>query len=153
MKSVAQIYNAAPEQEWIRLEKTPYQSIEFDVTMHHLLKHLPSAGKILDAGGGPGRYSIELCRQGYEVILLDISERCIELAKSKIQSEPKEVRRRLLSFIVGDVQNLSCFDSNHFDAVLCLDPLSYICNEEKRRKTVSNLIRITKPQGMIFVIG
>lgn len=151
MKSVAQIYNADAEREWLRLEKTPYQSIEFDVTMHYLLKHLPSTGKILDAGGGPGRYAIELCRRGYEVSLLDISEGCIEVARSKIQSEPKDVQERLVDFIVGDVRNLTHFESNHFDAVICLDPLSYLCDEKERRETVSNLMRITKPQGIICI--
>ena len=151
MKSVAQIYNENPHGEWRRLEETPFQSIEFHVTMHHLLKYLPDTGKVLDAGGGPGRYSIDLCRRGYEVVLLDISEGCVELAKSAVQSEPVKVRDRLLDFIVGDVRDLSCFESNHFDAVLCLDPLSYICDSGERGSVVSELNRITKSQGIVYI--
>jgi 2-polyprenyl-3-methyl-5-hydroxy-6-metoxy-1,4-benzoquinol methylase len=40
--------------------------------MHFLEKHLPKKGLILDAGGGPGRYTIELARSGYDVVLLDL---------------------------------------------------------------------------------
>ena len=58
--------------EWNRLVMDAYHSLEFLVTMHYLRKHLPETGKVLDAGGGPGRYAIELCRAGYAVILLDI---------------------------------------------------------------------------------
>ena len=61
--------------EWNRLVMDAYHSLEFLVTMHYLRKHLPETGKVLDAGGGPGRYAIELCRAGYAVILLDIDPR------------------------------------------------------------------------------
>jgi 2-polyprenyl-3-methyl-5-hydroxy-6-metoxy-1,4-benzoquinol methylase len=75
MKKVAEAYNKNKEREWQRLTKDPYHSLEFTVIMHYLWKHLPPSGKILDAGGGPGRYSLELCRAGYEVVLLDISSK------------------------------------------------------------------------------
>ncbi len=39
--------------------------------------------KILDAGGGPGRYTIDLAKQGYHMTLLDISDKELELAKRK----------------------------------------------------------------------
>ena len=58
--------------EWNRLVMDAYHSLEFLLMMHYLRKYLPETGKILDAGGGPGRYAIELCRAGYAVILLDI---------------------------------------------------------------------------------
>lgn len=61
------MFNGAPlkassmiAREWDRLEGDPYNMLEYVVTMHYLEKHLPSEGLILDAGGGPGRYTIEL---------------------------------------------------------------------------------------------
>lgn len=44
--------------------RDPYHQIEFNVTMHLLKKYLPKEGLVLDAGGGPGRYTIELAKQG-----------------------------------------------------------------------------------------
>lgn len=56
-------YNNNPQLEWDRLEGFTY---EFEITKKFLLKHLK--GKtVLDIGGGPGRYSIFLAKQGYEV--------------------------------------------------------------------------------------
>jgi ubiquinone/menaquinone biosynthesis C-methylase UbiE len=115
------------EREWNRLVRDAYHSLEFLVTMHHIRKHFPPGGKILDAGGGPGRYSIELCRAGYNVVLFDLSPKCIATAKDKFKSEPEAVQNRLLEFVLGDIRDLSRFETNHFDAVLCLGgPLTHI---------------------------
>ena len=69
---IADTYNADPQREWNRLAQDAYHSLEFTLTWHHLCQHLPASGYILDAGGGPGRYSLPLCRSGYEVVLLDL---------------------------------------------------------------------------------
>ena len=50
--------------EWRRLRQDAYHQLEFIVTMHFLEKHLPKKGLVLDAGGGPGRYTIELAKRG-----------------------------------------------------------------------------------------
>ncbi len=112
MKTVAEAYDKDPEYEWNRLVRDPYHSVdpyhslEFLVFMHHVKKHFPKKGKILDAGGGPGRYAIKLCKMGYEVTLLDLSPGCIKTAKEKFKKQPKKVRERLNQFVVGNVKNL-----------------------------------------------
>jgi ubiquinone/menaquinone biosynthesis C-methylase UbiE len=151
MKSVADLYDEHPDREWSRLCRTPYRSLEYHVVMHHLRKHLPGHGRILDAGGGPGRYAIELCRLGYEVVLLDISPGCIDLARTKVQSEEPPVRERLRDLLVGDVRDLSRFEDQAFDAVLCLDPLSHLPEVADRTKALSELVRVTKHQGPVFL--
>jgi len=67
--------------EWERLTKHPYHRLEFDTTMHFLRKYLPKKGLVLDAGGGPGRYTIELAGLGYDVILLDLTLKLLEIAR------------------------------------------------------------------------
>ena len=94
MKTVAELY-ANPFGEWQRLVRDPYHTLEFMVNMHCIRKYFPPKGKVLDAGGGPGRYALELCRLGYQVVLVDIAPGCIDKAKSQFFSEPKPVRRRL----------------------------------------------------------
>lgn len=153
MNSVAQIYNQDPEQEWQRLALDPYHSLEFLVTMHYLQKYLPPGGKILDAGGGPGRYSIELCKIGYEVILLDLASGNIALAQKKLKAQPQVVQKRLLEFVVGDVRDLTRFESDSFDAILCLDPLTYLNEEVDRIQAVSELVRVVKPGGLVYISG
>jgi ubiquinone/menaquinone biosynthesis C-methylase UbiE len=149
MHKVAEIYNANPEYEWDRLIRDPYHTLEFLVNMHHLQNNLPSDGLVLDAGGGPGRYTIELCRLGYDVVLLDISSGCIEFAEKKLREESTDVQERLREFVVGDVTNLSRFRNSMFDAVLCLDPLSCLPEEADRKKALAELVRVAKPDSVI----
>jgi hypothetical protein len=56
-------YDTHAEYEWIRLVQDGYHQLEYLVTMHFLKKYLPKHGLILDAGGGPGRYTIELAKR------------------------------------------------------------------------------------------
>jgi 2-polyprenyl-3-methyl-5-hydroxy-6-metoxy-1,4-benzoquinol methylase len=83
---VAQYYDQQAQREWERMER---HRTEFAVTLRILKKHLPpctpgiSPLRVLDCGGGPGRYAIELARQGYQVTLFDLSEGNLRLAKTK----------------------------------------------------------------------
>ncbi len=138
--------------EWNRLVKDAYNSLEFLVTMHYLRKHLPKTGKILDAGGGPGRYTLELCRAGYDVVLLDIDPTYIAFAEEKIKSEPKPVSSRLIASVVGDIRDLSRFSTNEFDAVLCLGgPLTHISDETERTQATSELVQVAKPRAIVCI--
>lgn len=152
MMTVAEYYDRNAEREWRRLEKDPYHSLELLVTMHCVPKHFPPNGKVLDAGGGPGRYSIELCRAGYEVVLLDISSGLLAIAEEKFRSEPEPVRNRLLEFVLGDIRDLSRFGADYFDAVLCLGgPLTHISDEAGRITAVSEHVRVAKPGAVVYV--
>jgi len=149
MSDVARLYDQDPEAEWRRLVFDPYRSLEFLVTMHYIRRHFPDTGRVLDAGGGPGRYAIELCRSGYDVVLLDPSPRLIELAAQKFESQPPDVRRRLTASAVGDVRDLSQLDSDSFDAALCLDPLSYLPDPSDRTRAIRELIRVCKHGAIV----
>ncbi len=138
--------------EWNRLVKDAYHTLEFRVTLHFLRKYLPARGTILDAGGGPGRYTLELCRTGYDVLLLDIDAAHIRFAEQKISTEPIPVRNRLLAAQVGDIRDLSALHTNTFDAVLCLGgPLTYISDGTERHQALSELVRVAKPGAIIAV--
>jgi SAM-dependent methyltransferase len=136
----------------MRLAKDPYHSLEFLVTWHYLQKHLPPSGVILDAGGGPGRYALELCRTGYKVVLLDISSGLISFAQDQFKAEPDVVQKRLVDSVVGDIQDLVPFETSHFDAVLCLGgPLSHIADETGRHRALSELVRVAKPGAVVCI--
>jgi len=149
MSDVARLYDQDPEREWRRLAADPYSSLEFLVTMHYIRRHFRGSGRVLDAGGGPGRYAIELCRSGYDVVLLDPSSRVIDVAREKFEPEPPDVRRRLTAAVVGDVRDLSQLDSDSFDAALCLDPLSYLPDASDRSEAIRELIRVCKHEAIV----
>jgi len=136
--------------EWRRLQKDAYHQIEFIVTVHFLEKYLPRHGLVLDAGGGPGRYTIELAKRGYNVALLDFVPEMLELAKKRIRRAG--VLRKVKQFVQGSVEDLSVFADEAFDAVLCLGgPLCHLLNAEQREKAAEELVRVAKRDAPIFV--
>ena len=81
---VKAFYTGSVQKEWRRLVRDPYHRLEFNTTLHFLEKYLPKNGLILDAGGGPGRYTVELAGRGYDMILLDITPDNLAFAKRRI---------------------------------------------------------------------
>jgi ubiquinone/menaquinone biosynthesis C-methylase UbiE len=150
VKDIKEFYNKNILKEWRRLIKDPYHKLEFDTTTYFLKKYLPKKGLILDAGGGPGRYTIELAKKGYDVVLLDITPELLEFAKKQIKKE--KVENRVKKIVEGSITDLSKFKNNTFDAVICLgDSLSHIRTKKERDKAISELIRVAKRGAPIFV--
>ncbi len=147
---VKQFYTANVQGEWRRLVRNPYFRLEFDTTCHFLDKYLPAQGVILDAGGGPGRYTLELARRGYEVVLLDATQANVEFAAR--MARRKGIRSKVREIACGSIVDLSRFKDATFDAVLCTGgPLSHVLNPHDRQKAVSELVRVVKPGGPVFV--
>ena len=143
-------YTKDPEKEWKRLDKDPFHRLEFETTMKFLNEYLPKNGSVLDAGGGPGRYSVELAKQGYDMNLLDLVPANMELARKKIKKFG--VENRIKEVTEGSITDLSQFSKNSFDAVLCLGgPLSHVHPEKERKKAVSELVRVAKKDSPIFI--
>lgn len=148
--SVKQNYASMVDYEWKRVVHDPYHRLEHDTTWFFLDKHLPKHGLILDAGGGPGRYTIELAKKGYEVVLLDYTPENLELAKSKIKYF--FVTKKVKEIVEGSIVDLSRYPDNSFDAVLCLGgPLSHVEGEANRAKAVKELLRVTKKDSPVFI--
>ncbi|MBA7699861.1 tRNA 5-carboxymethoxyuridine methyltransferase [subsurface metagenome] len=149
-KLVKKYYAEYGIKEWKRLAKDPYHRLEFDTTMYFLKKHLPKKSLILDAGGGPGRYTIKLAKMGYDIILLDLTQELLEIAKRRIKKE--KVQNKVKQIIQGSIDDLSMFENEAFDVVICLGGvLSHIVNKKQREKAISELIRVAKKNSQIFV--
>ena len=149
-KIVKDWYSSHVSAEWRRLQKDPYHRIEFIITNHFLKKYLPKRGTILDAGGGPGRYSIELARQGYNIVLLDLVPEMLQTAKKKMRRAG--ILQKVRQFAQGSVEDLSAFSNGSFDAVLCLGaPLNHLLEAKQREKAAEELVRVAKKNAPIFV--
>ena len=147
---VREYYTEAVRKEWRRLVRDAYHGLEYRTTLHFLEAHLPQKGLVLDAGGGPGRYTIELARRGYEVVLLDMTPANLEFARRQIRRA--KVQDKIANIVEGSIVNLSQFADNTFDATLCLGgPLSHVLDAHKRDKAISELIRVTKKRAPIVV--
>ncbi len=145
-------YGEDAEREWNRLAGPAYRRLEFEATMHALRRYLPPSGLVLDAGGGPGRYARELCRAGYKVVLLDLAPALLEKARAVFEGEPSAVRDNLRQCAEGDIRDLSTFALRTFDATLCLGgPLSHIFGAAERAQAMAELVRVTKPGGLVVL--
>jgi len=149
MGIVKEFYDKIAEREWKRLTQDAYHRLELIVTTHFLEEYLPKTGLVLDAGGGPGRYTVELAKKGYDVILLDLSPKCLELARRKIARA--RVENRVKQVVEGSVTDLSMFQAEQFDAVLCLGPFSHLLEERDRDRAASEIVRVAKQGAPLFI--
>ncbi|MGG7163599.1 class I SAM-dependent methyltransferase [Clostridium ihumii] len=145
---IREFYNQYGEKEWERLNLTAYDRINYHLHIHFLKDHIESGKKVLDAGCGAGRFSIELARLGCMVTLLDISDQQLKIAKEKLQQE--ELISNVDDIINADLRDLSMIKDNTFDTVICYGaPLNYLL--ENRDKAISELVRVTKKGGDILI--
>lgn len=127
---VRENYNNNAQAEWERLDGFHF---EFEIAKHYLNKYL--RGKtVLDIGGGPGRYSVYLAQQGYDVTLVDLSEGNIELAKQKFLEYGLDVKA-----YVCDARDLFSLQLEKFDNVLLMGPLYHLSNIEDRKNVFRKL--------------
>ena len=148
-KTVREYYDRNAEKEWERLVQDPYRQLEFIVTAHFLDKYLPKKGLVLDAGGGPGRYTIYLAKKGYDVVLFDLSAECLREAEKRIRSA--RVKRRVKNVVQGSVTDISQFGDESFDAVICLGAMSHLLGRKDRDLAAHELVRVAKKDAPIFV--
>lgn len=143
MNQVEAHYNRNAEREWERLER---HRTEFAITCRMLDEYLPRPpGKILDVGGGPGRYAIHLTRLGYHVTLLDISQASLSLALEKATKEGIY----LPTPILGNALTLPEEFTGLFDAVLLMGPLYHLLAAEERLAAVCEAHRVLRAGGYV----
>jgi SAM-dependent methyltransferase len=97
--------------------------------------------RVLDAGAGPGRFTLELLRLGAHVSALDISPGQLELLRSHAPD---------VEAVIGDITDLSQFADGLFDVTVCFGgPLSYALDRAER--AVAELARVTRSGGHVLV--
>jgi SAM-dependent methyltransferase len=154
---VRRTYARDPEREWARLETGAQNRLEYTVTTYALERDLPPPGlacRVLDAGGGPGRYSIFLAERGFRVTLLDLTPALLDLARRRIDEAGAGVRTNVEAIVEGSITDLSAFANDSFDAVLCLGgPLSHLIGPAQRQRALGELRRVARPGAPLFISG
>ena len=102
-----------------------------------------NGSRILDVGTGTGKQAFAFAKKGYDVTGIDLSEAMLKVAKKKNNYEN-------VKFTVADASNLpfkdSCFDVSGVSFALH-DMLLPI-----REKALNEMVRVTKPGGMIVIV-
>ena len=145
--AVRAYYESFGEREWERLERPADGALEWEVHRRALEAQLPPSGRVLDIGGGPGRYSIWLAERGYQAVLADVSPRLLDIARRKAA----EAGASLEAVVEADAADLSRWADASFDAVLCLGPFYHLPVAAERARAAAELLRVLKPGGPAFI--
>ncbi len=120
-----------------------------DLAWTNLLDFLPanaSGFRALDVGGGTGTLAIRMAELGFDVVLLDISEPMLALARKEAEGKQLAVR---ISFHRGDATRLSnLFQPASFHIVICHNLLEYV---EDPATVLRNVASVLKDDGKSIV--
>lgn len=146
---VRSFYAGFGEREWGRLDRPADGQLEFAITTAMLAQHLPAHGRVLDNGGGPGRYSLWLAERGYRVSLADLSPELLAIGRQHIAASP--VAAQIEEVIEADARDLGHWSDASFDAVLALGPFYHLTTTGARDAAAQELARVLAPGGIAFV--
>lgn len=145
MSKVQSFYDKNVQSEWERLGVR--HRTEFAVTMRALKEFLvPAPAKVIDIGGGPGRYALTLAKHGYGVTLIDLSEANLAFARQKTV----EMNISMDGILQANALDLSVFPDESFDAALMMGPLYHLLVHEERILALREAWRLLKPGSLIF---
>lgn len=143
-QQIAQFYDDAPQQEWDRLGEG---IIEYDLTAALMARHIRPGDRVLDIGGGPGRYSLLLAAMGCQVTLFDLSQGNLALARQKAQEQALP-----LQTIHGNALDAAAYPDEPFDHVLMMGPLYHLFEEEERLQAIRNALAVLRPGGSLWLV-
>lgn len=128
-----------------RLQRDNAHKVEFLTTIHYFDKLFKQRSTILDACAGTGAYSFYLADKGHEVTACDLVEHNVNILKNNHNSKNlKEIR-------VCNVLDLSCFQAQSFDVVLCMGALYHLKNDSAMKKAIMECCRVMKPDGLLVL--
>jgi 2-polyprenyl-3-methyl-5-hydroxy-6-metoxy-1,4-benzoquinol methylase len=87
-----------------------------------------SGRRILDVGCGAGRYAVELCQAGADVVGIDFSSEMLAMARQR--AERARVGHKA-TFIAEDFVQWSREESAHFDVAFAMGVLDYVENAQE----------------------
>lgn len=156
MTKLEQYYNKFHEEHRLT---TRHGKVEFSTSMHYICECInqikknraatanatPDAHnpvKIADIGAGTGRYSVELCHQGYDVTAVELVKHNLEILRAKHEN---------IKTWQGDARSLFFLDDESFDLVILFGPLYHLHGDQNKLLALSEAKRITKKGGYILV--
>lgn len=141
-------YDSWGAREWDRLERTLADRVNFRVHRELLRQYVRPGDRVLEAGAGPGRFTIELVEIGANVTVGDLSEVQLDLNRRKVTEHG--LADRVDSWNRLDIVDLSRFPDGSFDVVVCAGSVLG-CVLERIPTAVAELARVTRPGGVLMV--
>ncbi|KAA1243895.1 bifunctional 2-polyprenyl-6-hydroxyphenol methylase/3-demethylubiquinol 3-O-methyltransferase UbiG [Aquimarina sp. RZ0] len=118
---------------------------EFERIKTLIEKYIPfSCSKIIDVGGGTGKYSEWLAEKGHEVHLVEPVSKHIKIAQKRAAK-----LNNTFSVYLGESRKLE-FPDNFADLIILHGPLYHLQKKEDRDKTIKEAKRVLKNGGIIL---
>ncbi len=147
-KTISEYFDTYGEKEWNRLEATLRDQVSFHIHTHYLQKFIKAGDRVLEAGAGAGRFTIELAKLGGNITVGDISK--VQLELNEKYAKEAELEKCIEARAELDITNLAEFEDNQFDATVCYGgPISYVL--DKAEQAIGELLRVTKPGGYVLI--
>lgn len=140
--TVQNYYDQNAELEWRRLDEHPF---EFLLTTYMMERYIKPGDRVLDIGGGPGRYSIHFAKRGCDVTLVDLSEANVRLAQEKAAEAGVFIQTFQANCLELDALMLG-----KFDHVLLMGPLYHLIDSAEQIQAVNCALARLKPGGKFY---
>lgn len=118
---------------------------EYLTTIRYFDKLFPMKSKILDTCAGTGRYSFYLAEKGHSVTALDLVPHNVEIINDK------DKENRLTDIQVCNVLDLSSFQDNTYDVVLCMGALYHLSSAQEKQMAIRECTRVCKKNGIVVL--
>lgn len=134
---------ALAEQYLSKVQDSPFATAD----QRFVQEMLPTPGKVIDLGCGPGRSLLPLAMRGFECTGIDLSEAMLEQARQYFAQAGQSAEWMHANLGV----TLPVPDA-HFDAALCLfGTLGMLHPDSARQHLLQEVRRILKPTGTFLV--
>lgn len=143
MDEVIRFYEVVDEE--LRFQRNS-RRIEFLTSIRALEDFIQSQSKILELGAGTGAYSFYYANKGHEVTALDLTPSNIEKIITKMDN-----KHISLNAFVGNATDLSRFESESFNSVLCFGPYYHIIDSDARDRLIQESLRVLCSGGILSI--
>jgi len=130
---------------------TQYFRLMFDLLNLLQVMQIPTNGRVLEVGSGPGWVTEILLMLGFSVEALEPSADLISIAKQRCSSLAAHYQRNLIENVTFHQTTLEAFvsEEDRFDGVLFFDVLHHVVDENV---VIDKCFKFLKPGGVIGVV-
>lgn len=141
-------FDTFAEREWQRLESDIQGRSSYAVHMRLLERYVRSDMRVLDIGAGPGRFAIDIATAGARLVVADISDVQLELARKNL--EARGLADHVEAFQRLDVLDLESVGHESFDLVVAYGGVvSY--TRERYADALRGLACALRPGGAVLL--